>query len=259
MAVLAVGVGYRVDCDCGGPVVEASSQDAGFAADRVGYWKFDEPGGTALIDSSGHGNTGYLGTGPVANAALDPVRVPGLFDGGALFFDGGQPLCTIPGSATLDGLSAFTYVAWIYPTGWGGSSFGRVLSKESDAGFDDNYVLVYASDYSAQNGFGIELDGAMVQDTTSASNAIVLHTWQQVAVTYDDATDRLAHLYLNGIETPYVTQPPVTGALVLSSHAFVIGNRAGLDRGFAGMIDEVQVYATALTASDIASLYDGPP
>ena len=79
-----------------------------------------------------------------------------------------------------------------------------------------------------------------------------------MAVTYDDATDRLAHLYINGSETPYVLEPAVTGTFLRTSHPFTFGNRPGLDRGFAGIIDNIQIYNAALTAPDIAYLYANP-
>jgi hypothetical protein len=257
--VIDGGAADAASLDAGGEdAASCSKADSGLGDHLVGYWKFDETSGTTIIDSSGNGNDGYLGTGPATGATEDPIRVGGLFDGGALSFNGTQNLCTVPNSPTLGSLSAFTYVAWIYPTGFGGSGFGRILSKESDAGFDENYFLIFAFDGTSTQSLGAELDGATTKDTIAAASGIVLNTWQQVAVTYEDCGDRKAHLYVNGHEVSYVAQPAVSGTFVRTSHPFIIGNRPGLDRGFSGIIDDVQVYNAALTASEIASLYSTP-
>jgi hypothetical protein len=43
--------------------------------------------------------------------------------------------------------------------------------------------------------------------------------------------------------------------MAASSRALSIGNRAGLDRGFAGTIDAVRAYNGVLSAADLAAIY----
>jgi hypothetical protein len=101
--------------------------------------------------------------------------------------------------------------------------------------------------------------GTGTAQTMGATNSIALNAWQQIAVSYDDAGDRLLRLYVNGKEIAYATQPAQTGAIPTNSNPFVLGNRAAQDRGFQGMLDEVQVYNTALSASAIAQLVGSAP
>src|SRR5207245_5639496 len=90
-------------------------------------------------------------------------------------------------------------------------------------------------------------------------NAVALNAWQQVAVTYNDNTDRMPHLYINGREVTYAAQAAVTGTVIVSAQPFIIGDRAAGDRSFAGILDEMQVYSGALSAADILSLYNSAP
>jgi hypothetical protein len=229
------------------------------AGSLAAYWTLD---GTrqAVSDASGDGYTGWLGTSSAVESS-DPTPVTGKING-ALAFNGTSSLVTIEGGAApsgLNGFSAFTYAAWIKPSGWGGNGYGRIVSAESSAGFDDHYVYIMGSSKTLGVRIADSLGG---HDTLAPSGAIVLGTWTHVAVTYDDATDRKAHLYINGKEvTSYAQQPAASGSLVPPIDSFTIGNRPARNRSFAGVIDEVRVYGTALSASDVAQLptMTGPP
>jgi hypothetical protein len=114
----------------------AQSPDSGVVA----LWHLEEGSGQTAVDSSGYGNDAVLGK--TANAeASDPVWTGGRA-GGALEFDGIASRLTVPSSPSFNSLPAFSYVAWIYPTGWGGNGFGRIVSKESSANVDEVHFLV---------------------------------------------------------------------------------------------------------------------
>jgi len=68
-----------------------------------------------------------------------------------------------------------------------------------------------------------------------------------VAATYDATTLRL---YLNGVQ---VGSTPRTGALATSTNPLTIGGDPIYGQYFTGLIDEVRVYSTALSASQIQS------
>ena len=239
---------------CGDGVCGDSESCTGCTADcgacpssLIDSWRFDESAGQALLDSAGTSN-GVLGTTSAVEAS-DPTRVTG-HSAGALQFNGSNQLATFPsGTPQL----AFTYVAWIYPTGWGPSGYGRIFSKESSTGFDNFYLCVGGSTATLQATFGTG-----TAQEIGASNAIALNAWQQIAVSYDDGGDRILHLYVNGKEIAYAAESAQTTAVSAVSNPFLVGNRPAQDRGFQGMIDDVQVYGGALSASAIAALYRAP-
>src|SRR5439155_24418543 len=133
----------------------------------------------------------------------------------------------------------------------GASTYGRILSKETSVGLDDTYLFLNGPTQT----LGMNL-GSGSQDTLATANAIALNAWQHVTVTYNDATDRMPHLYLNGTEVAYAQQPAMTATLATSANPFILGNRTTQDRGFAGMIDEVQIYNYALSSAQVQSLYN---
>ena len=70
-------------------------------------------------------------------------------------------------------------------------------------------------------------------------------TWTHVATTYDGATMRL---FVNGTQ---VASQPATGPLDASTSPLEIGGSLVDGGPFAGLIDDVRVYNTALTAAQI--------
>ena len=74
-----------------------------------GYWRFGEPSGTALLDSSGHNNHGtYLG-----GVALGALGIPGAAPNTAATYDGVNDTGRVPDSVSLDVGNTFTLEGWI--------------------------------------------------------------------------------------------------------------------------------------------------
>lgn len=82
-------------------------------------------------------------------------------------------------------------------------------------------------------------------------NVLALNTWTHVAMVHDGASDLI---YFNGNQ---VAIKAVAGTLNNTIHELGIGYNA-VDGGnwFDGSLDEVQIYNTALSASEIKALYD---
>ena len=77
-----------------------------------GYWRFGEPSGTALLDSSGNANNGtYLG-----GVALGAPGIPGAAPNTAATFDGINDTGRVPDSASLDVGGSFSVEGWIKRT-----------------------------------------------------------------------------------------------------------------------------------------------
>ena len=83
---------------------------------------------------------------------------------------------------------------------------------------------------------------------SAASGAIQVGSIYHVVGTYDGTTERL---YINGVQ---VTSAALTGAITTSSNSLTIGS-GGAAGYFAGTIDDVAVYGTALSAARVASHY----
>jgi concanavalin A-like lectin/glucanase superfamily protein/parallel beta helix pectate lyase-like protein len=221
------------------------------ASGPVASWSFDEGSGQTAADGSGNSNTATLGV-TTAVESSDPLWVQGRMSN-ALQFDGSSSRVTVPGSPTINNLSAFTYAAWIYPTGAGGGGYGRIFAKESSTGFDDFYFL---------GNTAIEADINNTVGTQFAARAaatLAWNAWSHVAVTYNDSGDRKLHLYLNGSEVAYSRQDVTSGTLRTTSNTLMTGNRIAGDRSFQGKIDDARVYNRALSSSEVAALFNSAP
>ena len=197
----------------------------------IGWWKFDEGGGTNTADSSGNMNSGILENGP-------SWVLPGRIGSAALSF-----VCTnhqfvsVSNAAILNVRSAITIAAWVNADDWSGNH--RFLEK----GDSDNQYMFMADANELR--FHLNSVNTLVAPIPPAN------TWVHVAATWDGAT---MIIYVNG-------QPeascPATGSIPTTSNPLVIGAKNGSttdDDYMNGMLDEVRLYNRALTAAEINTI-----
>jgi uncharacterized repeat protein (TIGR01451 family) len=204
-------------------------------AGLVAAYSFNEGSGTTVADSSGQGNGGAVAAGT--------WTTQGKF-GSALTFNGTSTRATIPDSNSLD-LTNMTLEAWVYPTAGGG--WRDVVYK----GPDDTYYL------EGSSSSGPPATGALASPTVYGTSSLPLNTWSHLAATYDHQTIRL---YVNGTQ---VASGAWTGQIPNTTGALTIGSDPTYGQYFAGRIDEVRVYNTALTQAqiqaDMATAIGGTP
>ncbi|MEP7305203.1 MAG: LamG-like jellyroll fold domain-containing protein, partial [Acidobacteriota bacterium] len=195
----------------------------------VAAFAFNEGTGTTATDLSGTGNGGTV---------VNATWTTGGYHGGALAFDGTSAArVTVPDAASLHMSSGMTLEAWVNPSSPDNSDWRAIIYKGTD-----NYVL---GNYP---GTGLLVGGAAAGgDVTLASEIALLplNTWTHVATTYDGTTVRL---YVNGTQ---VSSVPAAGLILGSTEPLEIGGSLADGGRFAGLIDDVRLYATALTPSQI--------
>lgn len=206
-----------------------------------------------MLDSAGSHN----GTGSTA-----PTYGPGRF-GQAFRFNGVDQSVQIPdGYAGLDGWTQFTLEAWVnFDTTRDSPGTGQcVISKVG------NHRGPYSGNFGYQFGFANGATKLFCQFNTDTllwpgyQTFADLHgpastnVWYHVAATYDH---NAVKLYLNGV--PLVTNiiGPVTIANTIATLRLSKDDNDNV--AFAGRIDDARVYSRALSESEIAHLYNGPP
>ncbi len=206
------------------------------SAELVGYWKFDESGGTVAADSSGTGNDGTLhGV---------PQWVTGKL-GGALDFDGSTDYVEIPHDPSLSITDAITISAW---TNMRANASGEmaIVSKGGWAANDLPYELTETpGDVIFWQFYD---DGG--RDTCSP-NSPPVSEWHHIAATYDG---KIFKCYIDGVlaeEWAYVGKMPQNTASV------TIGRRSRGGTFFNGMIDDVAIFNHALSAEEIPNIMMG--
>jgi hypothetical protein len=208
-------------------------------------YAFDESGGTAIADSSGHGNTGTL-----HGASFAPGRY-----GNAVAFDGKDDYLEAPNSPSLDiGGTGLTIAFWTY-------------IQPTSTGID--YVLVdkpwnELSMTSPFYQYGVEYSngGARTLDFYFGDAGGGLHgphrmtavtgAWAHVAFTYDGSTVRG---YLDGVATLSESDP---GSLVPRGYSLRLGVDGAYRQFFSGTMDDLRIYDRALMPSEIRSAMQTP-
>jgi hypothetical protein len=188
------------------------------------WWKLDEANGTTAADSSGNGKDGVLNNGPVWTGGRD---------GGALSFNGSDTGVQAP-SLGLSG--KVTITAWINPSNLSGD---RAIASE-----DGSYAFKTKDTQ-------LRFTTPKVKDHDMAA-ALATGTWQHVAVTFRAGAAGGAKLYKDGKLLGAVDASSMTAG----STRFLIGQNQWKDQNFAGAIDDVRVYATCLSATEILDLYN---
>ncbi|MBW2605952.1 MAG: cadherin-like domain-containing protein, partial [Deltaproteobacteria bacterium] len=205
----------------------------------VGYWKFNEASGSITADTSGSDNTGTL--------INEPTWVSGKNDN-ALSFNGVNSYVDCGNDPSLNLMNSLTISAWINPTSFGQSGYGRIVDKgNGSTGFS-----LFVNESGSNMGYLIYGESLVWSDADIITTD--QDQWQFVAVVYNESSQTVT-FYINDQmagSSNYQTNP-----IDSSSDPLVIGIRGyDLNRAFDGIIDDVRVHNRALAASEVAALYD---
>ena len=208
----------------------------------VAYWRLNESSGTAVYDSAGSHNGTRSGTVTLGQSGAlvgDPDT--------AMDFGGGHVV--VPYAADLDG-NTFSIECWAKPSSVGGGSWrSPVMYRWVDGSTSgpDCYGYNFYADATHENWeFWIGRGPAAGSFAVVNGPAAQLDKWTHLVGTYDGTTMRF---YTDGRYRSSSVQ--AHGVLTTTSVPFEIG---GGPR-FAGDLDEMAVYDTALSAERVAAHY----
>ncbi|MGB0933092.1 MAG: LamG-like jellyroll fold domain-containing protein [Lishizhenia sp.] len=152
---------------------------------------------------------------------------------------------TIPNDASLSPSSSITIEAWIRADSWATNIWENVIvSKDGWASGNQGYALRCGANGSLS--FNFSSSGTWREVT--APNVMTTGKWYHVAGTFDGANSKI---FVNGIE---VGNLAYSGTIAQGNYDLTIGRASytgGGTRNFAGRIDEVKVWNTALPASSL--------
>lgn len=215
--------------------------------EAVGIWNFDEGSGTTAQDISGYGNNGTI-YGGASFTEDTPYKVMGSGQGKyALSFDGVNDYISLPNN-TFSSLSQGTIAAWIYPTGSG----AQQTIFECSYGGSANMIY-----FELENGkphWAVFASGAWRPDGYSKS-VLSNNQWHFVVVTVDASGWKI---YVDGIYDGILYGDPAANKFfnnISVPQVNKIGTAYNGARFMKGSIDDVRIYATALTLSEIQQLY----
>ena len=201
----------------------------------VGHWSLD---GNA--DDSANGNNGTL--------VGDTSYVDGKYNQAATFDGDGDTINIADGAPELDTtFTAFTAMAWIRPNA--GSGYNYVMGKmgaSGNRGWD-----IYVKQDTGLIKFTYFKGPSSAEDALSFIGVVAADEWMHVAATFE--ANGMIAIYTNG-----VLAASDTGALAVLNGAntadFEIGNRGVGSQYWSGEIDDVKIFAAALTEAEIESI-----
>lgn len=231
--------------------ISSTAKIGGLLHGRVAHWTFEDLQGSTVKDVSGMLNTGVFvqGTAPDAVAATASKAMG--HSGFGLDLSGQDTWVRVRPSVSIDSSAAsgsFTVSAWIKPRPLTGK-FGR-----------PKWVISRNYNGEVSHAFALGLDGERPSFghnhyRLSAENRAPTDQWTHIAGTYDSNT---MTLYVNGtFEKENVIGTPIAPA----STDVVIGAGQLYEKMtdfFNGVIDDVSVYNTALTAEQVNQLAQRP-
>ncbi len=223
---LGSGSGYTV----GTPSV-ATVRLADVAPVLVGHWALNEGSGTTAYDLAGTANDGTLTNGPVYEAGVL---------GTGLHFDGVNDYVNVPHSEEITPTVGLTLACWAKSDNATWNANGLLISKR-------NSFILSARSGSRSIALYVCIGGSW-KSLTYASD-IDITEWHHYAATYDGKHMRL---YVDG--EPVASQAQ-SGLIDATTGNLSIGRDLSstyLD----GSMDEVRIYAGALSAEQVSDLYD---
>ncbi len=174
-------------------------------------------------------------------------------------FDGVDNIISMGDVLDFDYNEPFTISAWINLEAFSYSFAGVVSKQEASGNFRGYFLHIDETSgvYNLKFILGNTLSNRIrIQGTTDLLGL----GWTHIACTYDGSTNASGtKLYINGsLETlnAGLTQDTLGSNTTLNSASFNIGSRGG-SRFFEGNIDEVSVFNSELSSTDINSLYGG--
>lgn len=202
----------------------------------IAYWTFDETLGGACRDASGRGCDVTVERTP---AGFE--RVAGVFDGGLNFT--GPHLLRCGEKPAFGAMPKMSFSAWVQPAGF--DHYNEIFRKEDG----NNRVLFSFQENGRILSLGLNIGGYVECDAKIEPAQVADGLWHHAAAVFDGEVMRV---YLDGAQVGALARP---GSIVAGGSARgCIGSSNG-GECFRGQMDELRIYADALTGDEVRRLY----
>jgi hypothetical protein len=245
LGIAAIAIGAKTIACTPGRLDALDSVPDSLTVGMMAHYTFDETSGTTVADHSGNHRDG------VVSGVTDRTWIGDGEFGGAIHLDGDSFATVDP---FPDAPPSFSVSAWV-----------RTTNTPPDAGLQ----TVVSTEIGLDAGWEINVDKTVdggglqaaywdsVLDTYTFAECLCIPdaTWTHFAFVVDDPSHTLT-IYVNGRPNQTV---PAPRPIIPGNPALSIGHWLLPGRLLVGDIDDVVVYARALSGDEVLRLFAGPP
>jgi hypothetical protein len=212
-----------------------------FAAEPLAHWPMEAIVNGALADASGKGHEALA----YGVDGKFPEIVPGIVGNCLRFTATSQQYLEIKQSDALRAPGALTVMAWIKPVARGGTY--EILSNKGDKSADGPWPGWRLRYFWSRATFQFGAADSTEPTVSSPEWSVPAGFWSHVALTYNG---QKLILY---VDCEPVAEQEIKTPIMPSPRPFVIGNYVGRKNAYAfdGLMDELKVFGTALSAEDV--------
>lgn len=216
--------------------------------DPVAYWRMDDysGNGSGMISQTMINSGTYVGTAGIvqSGAVLDDTE---KYNGALFMYAQSPTYAQVPYSSSINDDSAFTIEFWLKKESIVDLNSGSQMILSSQSGSTGYFVNIQQSS-STQATIYVQIHAVPVAITVSLSE---LSSWVHCAFTWDGTNVKS---YKNGV----LIQTLSVSSAVYSPNTvnpLFVGCNQSLLQNLTGVLDEVAIYATALSQSQLATHY----
>ncbi len=167
----------------------------------------------------------------------------------SLSFDGSDDFVTMSNPDDLNFSGDTTISFWVKYTNQA-SSFNFMIDKSTST-TTRQYALYLRNETGGTKTFSFSTDGgtAVINNSTGT---ISVNQWSHVAVVVESGVTNGTKLYINGSSETLGTHTITTN----DPAPFQLGKRYDTSFTFGGLMDEVAIFNSALSASDVSDIYN---
>lgn len=220
--------------------VADTTSDSTLKKGLIAWYTFNEGD---LSDQSGNGNNIVFCNAKTTTGKNGIQRTAYLFNGHGSYMQ-------VPNSSSLNPSSQITLVVLFKPKGYytGSEENTRIFMKGIDDQSNGDYFLGYNTNgvlYGTYGNNQFESAGA-----SSPANFLQLNNWYRLIYTFNGSVSKL---YINGTLVNKVTE---TAVFTPNTSPLRIGKtgRTDFPYFFNGVIDEIRIYNTGLTATQVSKV-----
>ena len=222
----------------------------------VSYWRFNEGSGTTTADSGSASNTGTLEN----DASFDtdvPTNVIAFANTKSIDLDGINDYVTMgPDTLEFNRTTPFSISVWWNPQQ---AELSSIIGNTFNGGNYQGYYL-----WQSQNGSNVRVNCRLRKSSShhvqfQGTVNLSLNQWYHLVMTYDGTgVNTGLKLYIDGADSAGSRQGVMNQDIDWTSHSipFNLGARMNGNLPLNGLIDEVGVFDSELSATDVSDIYN---